>query len=114
MIHHKPIGNAVPLLCLKRSPADHPNDMCNPRLKSNVVSRSVILDFLPRSSQAVATVAKGLVMVGMVATVAVATPAQAAPKYAGIVIDVKTGKVLYSEDADELRYPASLTKMMTL
>ena len=36
------------------------------------------------------------------------------PKYAGIVVDAKTGKVLYSEDADSLRYPASLTKMMTL
>ena len=53
-------------------------------------------------------------MIGMVATVAFASPAAAAPKYAGIVIDAKTGKVLYSEDADELRYPASLTKMMTL
>lgn len=53
-------------------------------------------------------------MIGMVATVAIATPAAAAPKYAGIVIDAKTGKVLYSEDADALRYPASLTKMMTL
>ncbi|WP_371877977.1 SPOR domain-containing protein [Shinella zoogloeoides] len=83
-------------------------------MKSNVVSRSVFRDFLPRSRQAVANAAKGLVMIGMVATVAFATPAAAAPKYAGIVIDAKTGKVLYSEDADELRYPASLTKMMTL
>ncbi len=43
-----------------------------------------------------------------------AAPAEAAPKYAGIVVDAKTGKVLYSEDPDGLRYPASLTKMMTL
>lgn len=42
------------------------------------------------------------------------TPAAASPKYAGIVIDTKTGKTLYSEDADALRFPASLTKMMTL
>ncbi|MFN3508636.1 MAG: D-alanyl-D-alanine carboxypeptidase [Allorhizobium sp.] len=49
-----------------------------------------------------------------VASVAAATAAQANPKYAGIVIDAKTGKVLYSENADSLRYPASLTKMMTL
>nr|WP_051900106.1 D-alanyl-D-alanine carboxypeptidase [Neorhizobium galegae] len=42
------------------------------------------------------------------------TPAAAGPKYAGIVVDAKTGKVLYSEDPDGLRYPASLTKMMTL
>lgn len=36
------------------------------------------------------------------------------PKYAGIVIDAKTGKTLYAENADKHRYPASLTKMMTL
>jgi D-alanyl-D-alanine carboxypeptidase len=34
--------------------------------------------------------------------------------YAGIVLDAKTGKVLYSSDADEYRYPASITKVMTL
>lgn len=44
----------------------------------------------------------------------IASPAKADPKYAGIVVDARTGKVLYSEDADSLRYPASLTKMMTL
>nr|WP_037082319.1 D-alanyl-D-alanine carboxypeptidase [Neorhizobium vignae] len=56
---------------------------------------------------------------GFLFTLAVAisifsTPAAAGPKYAGIVVDAKTGKVLYSEDPDGLRYPASLTKMMTL
>lgn len=40
--------------------------------------------------------------------------AQANPKYAGLVIDAKTGKTLYASNADSLRYPASLTKMMTL
>jgi len=35
-------------------------------------------------------------------------------KYAGIVIDAKTGKTLYAYRADSLRYPASLTKMMTM
>ncbi len=35
-------------------------------------------------------------------------------KYAGIVIDAKTGKTLYSHQANAKRYPASLTKMMTL
>jgi D-alanyl-D-alanine carboxypeptidase len=43
-----------------------------------------------------------------------AIPVASAAQYAGIVVDAKTGKVLYSEDADSLRYPASLTKMMTL
>lgn len=42
------------------------------------------------------------------------TTAQANAKYAGIVIDAKTGKTLYSYKADQMRYPASLTKMMTM
>lgn len=36
------------------------------------------------------------------------------PRYAGIVVDVESGGIIYAENADELRYPASLTKMMTL
>jgi len=40
--------------------------------------------------------------------------AKANAKYAGIVIDAKSGKTLYSYRADSLRYPASLTKMMTM
>jgi len=35
-------------------------------------------------------------------------------KYAALVIDLDTGKTLYSRHADERRYPASLTKLMTL
>jgi len=34
--------------------------------------------------------------------------------YAGIVMDAKTGKVLYESDADAYRYPASISKVMTL
>jgi D-alanyl-D-alanine carboxypeptidase len=34
--------------------------------------------------------------------------------HAAIVVDVDTGEVLFEEDAEGLRYPASLTKMMTL
>ena len=44
----------------------------------------------------------------------VAAPAQAKQDYAGIVMDAKTGKVLYSHQSNAKRYPASLTKMMTL
>lgn len=36
------------------------------------------------------------------------------PKFAAYVIDAKTGKVLFSRHAHARRYPASLTKMMTL
>lgn len=35
-------------------------------------------------------------------------------KYSGVVVDVKTGQVLYSDRADKKRFPASLTKIMTL
>lgn len=42
------------------------------------------------------------------------TPAMANSKYAGFVIDANTGKTLYASSADSARYPASLTKMMTL
>lgn len=37
-----------------------------------------------------------------------------AEKYASIVIDMETGQVLHSRHADEPRFPASLTKTMTL
>jgi D-alanyl-D-alanine carboxypeptidase len=40
--------------------------------------------------------------------------ATADPRYAGIVVDVTSGEVLYAEDADSRRHPASLTKLMTL
>ena len=36
------------------------------------------------------------------------------PKYAAIVVDAGTGEVLYARRADALRYPASITKVMTL
>ncbi len=56
----------------------------------------------------------------LIATVAVGClavapgDANANSKYSGIVVDAKTGKTLYSYKADTKRYPASLTKIMTL
>ncbi len=41
-------------------------------------------------------------------------PAFANSKYASLVIDADTGVVLHQENAGSKRYPASLTKMMTL
>ncbi|OQW40439.1 MAG: D-alanyl-D-alanine carboxypeptidase [Proteobacteria bacterium SG_bin4] len=41
-------------------------------------------------------------------------PAQANPRYSSIVIDADSGAVLHQDSADAIRYPASLTKMMTL
>lgn len=34
--------------------------------------------------------------------------------YSALVVDAQTGQILYEKNADALRYPASLTKMMTL
>ena len=35
-------------------------------------------------------------------------------KYASIIIEEHSGKILYSRSANESRYPASMTKVMTL
>lgn len=59
---------------------------------------------------AMAFVTLGFVITGA----ASADRAYANSKYAGIVVDAKTGKTLYAYRADSLRYPASLTKMMTM
>lgn len=53
-------------------------------------------------------------LIGLAASLSVTGSASANAKYAGVVIDVKTGKTLYADNADNLRYPASLTKIMTL
>jgi D-alanyl-D-alanine carboxypeptidase len=37
-----------------------------------------------------------------------------APKYAEFLVDGETGRILHQENASETRYPASLTKMMTI
>jgi D-alanyl-D-alanine carboxypeptidase (penicillin-binding protein 5/6) len=39
---------------------------------------------------------------------------QTSSKYAAIVVDAKSGEVLYAKNADAARYPASVTKVMTL
>jgi len=46
--------------------------------------------------------------------IAAARSIQSDPRYAAIVVDVNTGRILYSRSADRLRYPASLTKIMTI
>ncbi len=68
---------------------------------------------LPKDGATKTARVAGRFVAAIVASTIFVSPALAA-KYAGIVVDAKTGKVLYNEDADGLRYPASLTKMMTL
>ena len=50
----------------------------------------------------------GLIVAGLPQT------AEANPKYAALVVHADTGDVLFDRYADDRRYPASLTKMMTL
>lgn len=47
-------------------------------------------------------------------TLKVPIPVSTSSKYAAIVVDANDGSTLYASGADEVRYPASLTKMMTL
>ena len=54
-----------------------------------------------------------LFMMAFIALVGTSVPAQAA-KCAAIVIEEDSGRVLFARNADSLRYPASLTKIMTL
>ena len=81
---------------------------------SAAVSKAMFSASFPKDGVTVPGRVLGYLFTLVLAVSIFAAPAEAAPKYAGIVVDAKTGKVLYGEDPDGLRYPASLTKMMTL
>ena len=55
----------------------------------------------------------GVIAIALAAAAPLA-PAPAQAKYATLVMDAETGRVLHSVNADTRNYPASLTKMMTL
>ncbi|TIP75001.1 MAG: D-alanyl-D-alanine carboxypeptidase [Mesorhizobium sp.] len=73
--------------------------------------RQALSGILSKSASSLKTIM--ILALAMTFVVAGAASSMAA-RSAAIVIDAKTGKVLYSSDADGRRYPASLTKMMTL
>lgn len=66
----------------------------------------------PRRAASVKLVLASALLMTMAA--ARSLPAAAAARHAALVVDANTGAVLHAEAADEPRYPASLTKMMTL
>ena len=73
--------------------------------------RQALTGFVSKSSLSL----KAIMVAALAVTIVAADVASAlAARSAAIVIDAKTGKVLYSADANGRRYPASLTKMMTL
>ena len=69
---------------------------------------------MPQRSRNVRAPWRGIALALAVVLLAGTAPAAANPKYAGVVYDVIGGTTLYADDADEKRYPASLTKVMTL
>ncbi|TJV16051.1 MAG: D-alanyl-D-alanine carboxypeptidase, partial [Mesorhizobium sp.] len=73
--------------------------------------RQALSGILSKSASSLKTIM--ILALAMTFVVAGAASSMAA-RSAAIVIDAKTGKVLYSSNADGRRYPASLTKMMTL
>ena len=54
------------------------------------------------------------VMISLVVVSQLPRPAKARPAFSAISVDARTGRILYAKNADARRYPASLTKMMTL
>ncbi|MBB4953366.1 D-alanyl-D-alanine carboxypeptidase [Agrobacterium vitis] len=76
----------------------------------SLLSRSMIIRRMTRVSLAAILVCAASISHAPMVEAA----SQYSPKYADIVVDANTGKVLKSADPDGLRYPASLTKMMTL
>ena len=60
------------------------------------------------------TTSLGLVLLIFPGLRETAIAAKVTGKYAVLVLDANTGKVLHARNARKLRYPASLTKMMTL
>ncbi len=56
----------------------------------------------------------GLMALTLASVTSLTSPAAHAAKYSAIVVDGKTGKVLHASSADAPRFPASLTKIMTL
>ncbi len=55
-----------------------------------------------------------LAFLTIVASGHMADAAEANAKFAAVTVDARNGKLLYAENADAIRHPASLTKMMTL
>lgn len=58
-------------------------------------------------------IVRNFIVVFVAVAVLVASPAGAAP-FAAIVMDARTGEVLFEQNSDARLHPASLTKMMTL
>lgn len=110
--YHKPIGNDAHLVSLGRGGRNLAASGCNKIQGFSLVGQASVsfrnrVAFFAKSAVAAATaLAIGVSVVGEASA--------ANSKYAAIVVDANTGKTLFSANAEASRYPASLTKMMTL
>jgi D-alanyl-D-alanine carboxypeptidase (penicillin-binding protein 5/6) len=66
-----------------------------------------------RFTRAAQTIAVAVCLIAP-STAALAQIPYGEPKNTAIVMDAQSGEVLFAERADSLRYPASITKVMTL
>lgn len=73
-----------------------------------------MVDFGRRASGAACVLPRAAMMVLFALVLITGVTAEAQARYASIVVDAQTGKVLHERYADKRLYPASLTKMMTL
>ncbi len=78
----------------------------------------IVCQLLPGKALKVAISLKSLITFTVATAIGIiaveSATAKANPRYAAIVIDANAGKVLHQQNADSRRFPASLTKMMTL
>ncbi|MFD1332493.1 D-alanyl-D-alanine carboxypeptidase family protein, partial [Methylopila musalis] len=87
------------------------------RLLSTLISATVVLGALGAGiGDAEARAKKKVVRSKRPAIASVAAPSSitASSAYASIVVDAKTGRTLFERNADAQRFPASVTKVMTL
>ncbi len=69
---------------------------------------------IPSASRLTRRLARLFPVLAVLAAIVLGNAAPAQARYASIVIDFESGRVLSEQGADERRHPASLTKMMTL
>jgi D-alanyl-D-alanine carboxypeptidase len=74
----------------------------------------VVSCLLSVSGRAVRLLRHCLLALLLLGSLLLGAPAKAAEKYAAIVVDAKSGKVVTGANAEAYRHPASLTKIMTL
>ena len=84
---------------------------------SNDVPSRLLFEWRKRGADALLIKALARCVVILLAVLgpsAFAASLYSAPRYAAILIDHATGEVLYARRSDEIRFPASITKVMTL